>query len=129
MKKAALLVFLAAAGCAADPRPYAPVGDVSYQAIGVEPFWLLTIGDDRIVLRQAGQPDRTWPRTLPRGLDGVRTWTSDAGGESIIVEARPGPCAAENERIYEDDVLIRVAGSERRGCGGRLARQERRAQP
>jgi uncharacterized membrane protein len=127
MRKATLLpifVLLAASGCADDRRPYAPVGEVSYQAMGAEPFWMLTIGDDRIVLRQAGQADRTWPRTLPRTQDGVRTWTSDAGGESIIVEARPGPCAAENERIYEDDVLIRVAGGERRGCGGRLARRE-----
>jgi uncharacterized membrane protein len=131
MKKTALLslLLLATAGCAADRRPYAPVADPAYQAMGAEPFWMLTMGDDRIVLRQAGQPDRTWPRTLPRSVDGVRTWTSDAAGGSITVDARPGPCAAENERIYEDDVLIRVGGRELRGCGGRLARREQRREP
>jgi len=126
MKKIALplLALLAAAGCASDPRPYAPVGDVAYQALGAEPFWMLSIGDDRIVLRQAGQPDRIWPRTLPRSEGGVRSWTSDAAGEAITIEARPGPCTAENERVYEDDVVIRMAGAELRGCGGRLARRE-----
>ena len=126
MKKAAflpLLPLIAATGCAGNPQPYAPVGDVAYQALGAEPFWMLSIGDDRIVLRQAGQPDRVWPRTLPRSENGVRSWSSGEGGEAIVVEARPGPCTAENERIYEDDVLIRVAGGERRGCGGRLARR------
>jgi uncharacterized membrane protein len=92
--------------------------------MGAEPFWMLSIGDDRIVLRQAGQGDRIWPRTLPRSQDGARSWTSGEGAGAIAVEARPGPCTAENERVYEDEVLVRVAGAALRGCGGRLARRE-----
>ena len=48
-----ILPLFLAAGCETTPRPYAPVDNVRYSAIGENPFWLLTIGDDRIVLRQS----------------------------------------------------------------------------
>ena len=121
------LGLLLAAGCATPPQPYAPVRDVAYQAIGAEPFWVLTIGDDRIVLRSSSlEGERSWPRTLPRTENGVRTWVSGENGAAIIVEARPGPCTSESGRVYADNVRVRAAGAELVGCGGRLLSRERR---
>ena len=106
------------AGCETTSTPYAPVRDVRYQALGAEPFWSLAIGDDRIVLRTAqasvdgldARATAAWPRTLPRTVDGVRTWQSAAGGSTITVESRPGPCETEGEDLFEDDVRVRGSG-------------------
>jgi uncharacterized membrane protein len=120
------------AACASGARqPYAPVGHVSYQAMGAEPFWVLTIGDDLIVLdtglgqdgAEGGGP-ATWPRTLPRTVDGVKTWESGDGTSVIGIEARPGPCTTEGAEIYEDHVRVRLSGRELNGCGGRLIGRE-----
>ena len=46
-----LLPLLLLGACATHAAPYAPVRDVRYPAIGHDPFWMVTIGDDRIVLR------------------------------------------------------------------------------
>ena len=116
------LPFLALAACATSQRPYAPVEDIRYQAAGTEPFWLLAIGDDRIVLRTANEGERSWPRTLPRTDGDTRIWQSGEGAAGITIEARPGPCTARNERVYEDEVTIRAGGQSLTGCGGRLAR-------
>jgi uncharacterized membrane protein len=129
MRNALLLPLLLAAGCAASPRPYAPVRDVAYQALGARTFWVLTIGDDRIVFRPVhGGGERSWPRVLPRTRNGVRTWHSGEGAEGITIEARPGPCADRSERLHEDVVTVRMGdeGPELEGCGGRLIRPERR---
>jgi uncharacterized membrane protein len=128
-RKLGLLALCLPAACAASPQPYAPVRNVRYQAVGAEPFWLLTIGDDRIVLTapDGGQRARgrvaMWPRTLPRTVDGVRSWESGDGTSVISVQARPGPCTAGG-RTYEDQVRVRLSGRELNGCGGRLVRDE-----
>ena len=123
------LPLLAAGGCATGGTPYAPVRDVSYQAMGWTPMWLLAIGDDRIVLQVSGSGERSWPRVLPRTVDGVRTWQSGAGADGIAITARPGPCsgeavgaASEDAYEYEHRVTVRVGdqGTELHGCGGRL---------
>jgi uncharacterized membrane protein len=115
------LPLLVAAGCATGGRPYAPVREVAYQAMGAEPFWMLAIGDDRIVLRSSTfEGERAWPRTLPRTMAGVRTWRSAQGGSAIIVESRPGPCETESEEVYEDNVRVTVGDQSLTGCGGRL---------
>lgn len=115
------LPLLIAAGCATSQRPYAPVNDVRYQAMGAEPFWMLAIGDDRIVLRSSTfQGERSWPRNLPRTLAGVRSWRSEQGGSAITVESRPGPCETEGEEVYEDNVRVTVGDQNLTGCGGRL---------
>ena len=62
MKRALLLALAVLAGCAETPRPYVPVSDVAYQAMGSQLFWFLVIGDDRIVLRTAQAPETIWPR-------------------------------------------------------------------
>jgi uncharacterized membrane protein len=115
------LPLLLAAGCETSPEPYAPVQSVRYQAIGAEPFWLLTIGDDRIVLRTASEGERAWPRSLPRTDErGMRFWQSGEGDGAILIGVRPGPCTAAGGRVHEDEVRIRLAGQELIGCGGRL---------
>ncbi|MDQ8757335.1 hypothetical protein RCO27_13980 [Sphingosinicella sp. LHD-64] len=121
MRIALFLPLLLLAGCETTQQPYAPVDNVRYSAVGEEPFWLLNIGDDRIVLRMAdaGQ-DAVWPRTLPRTVDGVRTWQSGDGTGVITVEARPGPCINARERRFEDRVTVRLSGHGLIGCGGRL---------
>ena len=126
MRKLLLLALPALAACAATPRPYAPVRDVAYQAMGSQLFWFLAIGDDRIVLRTALAPETIGPRTLPRIVDGVRIWQSGEGANAITVEARAGPCTGANGRAYEDNVTIRTSGAELTGCGGRL---DERARP
>jgi uncharacterized membrane protein len=123
-KLAPILALAAIAGCAGTPRPYAPVRDIAYQAMGSQLFWFLAIGDGRIVLRTAGAPESVWPRTLPRIVDGVRTWQSGEGANAITIEALPGPCSA-NGRAYADNVIVRTGGSELTGCGGRLVEPTR----
>jgi len=120
------LPMLLAAACT-TATPYAPVRDVSYQAIGSQPFWQVVIGDEAIVFRPvAGGGERRWPRVLPRTVDGVRTWQSGTGAEAVTVTARPGPCASEpregHELRYEHFVTVRMGeeGVELNGCGGRL---------
>ena len=121
-----LPVALLASACATAPRPYAPVQNVRYSALGHDPFWMVTIGDDRIVLRTARQDgdaegaEAVFPRTLPRTVDGVRTWESGSGTVVIAVEARPGRCEGSGGRVYEDHVRVRLSGRELTGCGGRL---------
>jgi len=125
MRKAAFPFLLLAAGCATAPAPYAPVRNVAYQAIGSRNFWVLTIGDDRIVMHYGGRPDRIWPRTLPRTEGDRRIWQSGDETDGIRIEARPGPCSSENEDLYADFVTVHL-GVELDGCGGRLIRRAQR---
>jgi uncharacterized membrane protein len=125
-----LLPVVLAGGCETTTRPYSPVENVRYTALGHDPFWMVTIGDDRIVLRQAqspGQPyaDAVFPRTLPRTVDGVRTWQSGGGTAVISIEATRVPCQGSGARIYEDQVRVRLSGRELTGCGGRLVERRR----
>jgi uncharacterized membrane protein len=127
------LPLLVAAACAAAPRPYAPVRDVAYQAMGWNPAWQLAIGDGRIVLRAGDGGERAWPRVLPRTVDGVRIWQSGAGADGIIVTAQPGPCQsaarAGSAHVYNYEHHVSVSVGDRRlgGCGGRMIeRVERR---
>jgi len=121
------VLTLALAACAANRSPYAPVDNVRYQAMGAEPFWLLVIGDDRIILRSSDQAaEAVWPRTLPRTEGDRRIWQAGDGIRVISVETRPGPCETEGEEIYADHVRVRLSGRELNGCGGRLLRRSPR---
>jgi len=115
----ALPAVLLLAGCATGPTPYAPVRNVRYQAMGAEPFWLLAIGDDRIVLRTGEGGEAVWPRTLPRTEGETRIWQSGEGVQVITVEARPGPCETVAQGLFPDHVRVRLSGRELNGCGGR----------
>jgi uncharacterized membrane protein len=123
---------LLAAGCATSSTPYAPVSDVAYQAMGVGgSSWIVVIGDDRILFRVVGHgPERSWPRVLPRTVDGVRIWQSGTAEDGITITARPGPCASadrqQRELSFEHNVTVRLGEGEYRGCGGRLLEREGR---
>ncbi len=122
-----LLPLLLLTGCQTGSRPYAPVENVRYAALGHDPFWMVTIGDDRILLDLARGPDapangresHVFARTLPRTVDGVRSWQSGDGTRVIGIEARPGRCEGAGGIIYPDQVVVRLSGRELRGCGGR----------
>ena len=127
-----LLPFMVVGGCQTASRPYAPVENVRYTAIGQEPFWMVTIGDDAIVLSSGPEPGTRerrlrsyrYPRTLPRTVDGVRRWESAEGTAVISVEAMPGPCDGSGGVRYRDRVRVRLSGREMFGCGGpRLGRR------
>jgi uncharacterized membrane protein len=127
-----LLAFAAAplalAGCATTPQVHSPVRMVEYSAFGADPFWMVTIGDDRIVLTlgdEGGRADGAldsfaFPRVLPVTNGAVKTWESVDGAAVISVQARPGPCTGSGERVYEHHVRVRLSGRELNGCGGRL---------
>jgi uncharacterized membrane protein len=121
-----LLAVALLAGCATAPRPYSPVEDVSYSAVGHDPFWSLAIGDDAIVLSLPPAPgsreilSTRYPRVLPRTVDGIRRWESGEGTAVISVEARNGPCTGSRGIRYADTVRVRLSGRELEGCGGRL---------
>jgi len=125
-----LILLLLAAGCTTAPAVYQPVADPIYTAIGRDPFWMVAIGDSRIVLRlpqpggETGEVDDIiYPRVLPRTVGGVRTWQSGEGTEVITIEARPGPCDA-GRQAFADHVRVRLSGRELNGCGGRPLREE-----
>ena len=123
-----LLPLLLLSACQAyRTQPYDPVDSVAYSALGHDPFWLLTIGDDRIILTlgdEGGRADGaldsySWPRALPRIADGLRTWEAAGETAAITIQARPGPCEGSGGRVYEDHVRVSLSGRELVGCGGR----------
>lgn len=114
------------AGCSTSSRPLSPVEDFQYGAISHDPFWLVSIGDDKIVLTlgpEGGRADGElvsyeYPRVLPKTTDGVRRWQSAEGNQVITVEARPGPCTTGG-RTYADSTRVLLGGRMMEGCGGR----------
>lgn len=127
MKHLLPLALIALAGCASGTQtPFSPVNDFQYGAISHDPFWLVSIGDDRIVLTMGPAGGRAdgelnsyeYPRVLPRTVNGVRRWESGQGTQVIAIEARPGPCATGG-RTYEDHVKVYLSGRVMTGCGGR----------
>jgi len=127
MKQLSLVGMIALAGCAGGGETVlSPVQDFNYGALGRDPFWIVAIGDDRIVLtlgREGGRADGKlatylYPRALPRETDGARHWESGTGTQVIAIKARPGPCAAGG-RTYPDRVTVTLSGRMLEGCGGR----------
>jgi len=126
MAMRAILLLPLLAGCAGSQAPYSPARDVRYSALGQDPFWMVTIGDDSIVLTlgpaEGGKgklSGHSYRRVLPRTVDGVRSWESADGTAVIMVEARPGPCTGSRGSRFEDEVRVRLSGRELHGCGGR----------
>ena len=120
----ALLLLLAA--CAPTPDVHGPVDHFEYGAISHDPFWLVSVGDDSIVLTMGpsgGSADgelttTTFPRVLSKtSADGSRTWESSDGTAVISLEARRGPCTTGG-RTYADRTRVRLSGRELKGCGG-----------
>jgi uncharacterized membrane protein len=120
-----LAPLLPAGGCASTPQAYNPVQHPFYSAIGENPFWMVAIGDDRIVLRLSGAEgaapeELVWPRTLPRIAEGGRIWQSGEGSRVISIESRPETCTDSRGMRYQDHVRVRLSGRELNGCGGPL---------
>ncbi|MDT9597420.1 hypothetical protein [Sphingosinicella rhizophila] len=135
MKKAMIFAaastFCSLAGCATSSTPYSPVRDASYSALGEDPFWMVAIGDDKIVLTLPADPgtrrslnSHIYPRVLPRTTGGVKRWESGEGAAVITIEARPGPCATGGKE-FEDRVRVTLSGRAFEGCGGRQIRGKR----
>lgn len=127
MKRLSPLILALLAGCSmASERPYNPVRDYQYGAFGHDPFWLVSIGDDKIVLTlgpaggraDGGLSSFAYPRVLPKTENGVRRWESGEGTQVITVEARPGPCTTGG-RTYADRTTVFLSGRTMTGCGGR----------
>lgn len=122
MKSFLLVGLLSLGACAAgDSAPFSPVGAFRYGALGHDPFWMVAIGDDRIVLTLGPQEQLAsydYPRALPSESGGVRRWESGEGTQVIAIEARPGPCTA-GPRSYADHVRVTLSGRMFEGCGGR----------
>jgi uncharacterized membrane protein len=123
----AAALALALSACAAGREPYAPVRDPVYTALGHDPFWLVTIGDDRMVLTlgppggraDGGLDSYAFPRVLPRTDGDVRRWESADGPATLTVEARPGPCEGSAGMRFEHHVRVTLSGRALTGCGGR----------
>lgn len=127
MKRLLFLGLLVLAGCTATGTdPVNPAGNFQYGAMGHDPFWLVAIGDERIVLTlgpAGGHADGElqtyqYPRSLPREADGVRRWESAEGGRTIAIEARRTACT-DGGRSYPDTVKVKIGGRTLQGCGGR----------
>jgi uncharacterized membrane protein len=127
MKPFILPAALALSACAADSAraPHDPVGRFDYGAISHDPFWMVAIGGDSVVLTMGpagGAADgelttAAYPRATPSERDGVRRWQSGEGTAVISVEARPGPCTTGG-RSYPDEVTVYLSGRMLVGCGG-----------
>jgi uncharacterized membrane protein len=126
MKYLPLFAPLALAACASTPGVHAPVDMFEYGAISHDPFWLVSIGDDRIVLtrgpaggRADGELTTTeFRRTLPvTNAAGTRRWESGKGTDFISLEAKAGPCTTGG-RTYADKTRVLISGQELIGCGG-----------
>ena len=126
MKRLLPLTLLALAGCSTMAgEAYSPVGDFEYGAMGHDPFWMVAIGSDQIVLtlgppggRADGELTSTsYPRVLPQVTNGVRRWESSAGTKVIAIDARPADCTTGGRR-YPDSVTVTLSGRVLKGCGG-----------
>jgi uncharacterized membrane protein len=127
MKALLFLAALALAGCAADPasQPIGPARSFDYGAISHDPFWMVAIGDDSVILTRGPEGGRAdgeltshaYPRAVPSEANGVRRWESGEGTAVIAVEAQPGPCTTGG-RSYPDRVKVYLSGRVLDGCGG-----------
>lgn len=125
-KPTLLLAPIALAACGTNPDVIGPKDHFEYGAISHDPFWIASVGDDKIVLTRGpagGRADgelvtQEFPRTLPvQEANGTRRWESARGTDFISVEARPGPCTTGG-RTYADATRVLISGRELKGCGG-----------
>ncbi|MCD2324919.1 META domain-containing protein [Sphingomonas sp. IC-56] len=110
MRLAAALTLCLTAPLPAQAQPQ------PYRALGTEPFWSLTIDQDK--MRYQPADDRAIAVATPR----VRTI---AGGKryltrTMTVSITHAPCSdGMSDRIYPDTVTLRIGKLVRKGCGGR----------
>jgi uncharacterized membrane protein len=126
MAMRALFLLPLIAGCASSQAPYNPASHVRYSALGQDPFWMVTVGRDKIVLtsgpgegRSSRLAGRTYRGVESRFSDGVKRWESAHGTAVISIEARREDCMGSRGAVFEDTVRVRLSGRELNGCGGR----------
>ena len=126
MKPCTALAAFALTACAAPSAIERQYSRFDYGAISHDPFWMVAIGGDAILLTMGpagGAADgeltsTVFPRATPSGRDGVRRWESSEGTAVIAVEARARPCTTGG-RSYPDEVTVYLSGRLLEGCGGR----------
>lgn len=107
----AFLLLAACAPVAAPPPPQEP-----YRAIGTEPFWSLTIDQQRMVFIEANAPGVEIAQPTPRPIHGFAGDIYQTPRIHVnIVHAR---CSdGMSDRIYPDSIQLTVDGRQFRGCG------------
>jgi uncharacterized membrane protein len=128
----ALLLLLPLGACASASTPYSPTREVQFSAIGQDPFWLLSVGRNRIVLAfgpaEAGSSslrDQDYRGVRTSFADGIKRWDAGEGTAVISVEARPGECTGPRGARFGERVRVRLSGRELNGCGGRPIEERR----
>jgi heat shock protein HslJ len=112
-----IAVALLAAACApvAGTQAPAPTDDAPYRAIGTEPGWALTIGDEMHYAGDYGETKIIIPTPEPRAsVNGDRYVTT-----RLIVDITHAPCSdGMSDRRYPDTVTVTADGKTVHGCGG-----------
>ncbi len=110
----ALAAVAALAGCAGPTAPLG--GQQSYQALGHEPGWILTIRNAR--LRFVGSDPRTVMEIVPP-LPEALPYGSRYASERLTLEITRRPCNDTRSGIaFSDTVSVVVDGYNYQGCGG-----------
>jgi uncharacterized membrane protein len=127
--KMLLPLLLLPAACAPGQAPYSPARNVHYSALGHDPFWMVTVGESKIVLTFGPPGDgsskldgHSYRGVSARMDDGLKRWDAGDGTAVISIEARREACTGARGALFEDRVRVRLSGRELHGCGGRLIR-------
>lgn len=117
MRVIAVLAMAVLAGCATIP-PAPPQSEVTYRAVGTEPFWSLSLTGREMVFTEANAPGQRIAEPQPRPIHGF------AGdiyqGRRINLNIVRGQRCSDgmSDRVYPDRVQVRVDGRSFEGCGG-----------
>lgn len=114
MKPLLLCTAFFLAGCATVP-PSDGGGTEPFRALGTEPFWSVTVADDRVTFESPEGPPVIMPliSSVPRG-EGRRYATS-----RMTMDVVPGECSdGMSDRRYAERVTVVMDGRRLEGCGG-----------
>jgi len=104
-----LLPLLCFIGCAAAAPP------ADYSALGTEPFWSVSIENDRMTYESLNGPNFSEAAPVSATTFNGRIWASDR----LVVAATHAQCSdGMSDNIYADTVMVVVDGVIARGCGG-----------
>ncbi|WP_299323142.1 META domain-containing protein [Parasphingopyxis sp.] len=101
----------------AAPDPW-----TGYRGIGTEPFWSVTIGEERLMFEHSGvftaEADRPSETFSPGGVVFISR-SENAGNRDFIVLIEENLCGdGMSDRTYPQSVRVFVDGSYFFGCGG-----------
>lgn len=118
------LLPLVLAGCTSLAQ-LAP--DEYYFAAGSDPDWSVSLSSVEIRLtighaerhQVAPLEDFTFPMVVGHRMSDAFVWESEAGGRSIAIESRRGPCRSAQGIRFPRSVRVRLDNRAFQGCGGR----------